>query len=70
VSPADARAYGLGDGEKVLVTSRMGSLEAKVKISRRQAKGMVYIPCHFAAHPVNRLTSRELVPTRVKLEKI
>jgi hypothetical protein len=31
---------------------------------------MVYIPCHFAAHPVNRLTSRELVPTRVKLEKI
>jgi NADH-quinone oxidoreductase chain G len=70
VSPADARAYGLGDAEKVLVTSRMGSLEAKVKISRKQAKGMVYIPCHFAAHPVNRLTSRELVPTWVKLEKM
>jgi len=41
-----------------------------VKISRRQAKGMVYIPGHFAVHPVNRLTSRELVPTWVRLEKM
>jgi predicted molibdopterin-dependent oxidoreductase YjgC len=70
VSPADAGTYGLGEGQKVMVASRKGSLEAKVKISRKQAKGIVYIPCHFASHPVNRLTSRDLTPTRVKLEKV
>ena len=70
VSPADARTFGLGEGQKVKVTSGKGSLEAMVKISRKQAKGMVYIPCHFASHPVNRLTSRDLTPTRVRLEKV
>jgi NADH-quinone oxidoreductase chain G len=70
VSPADARTFGLGEGQKVKVASRKGSLEATVKISRKQAKGMVYIPCHFASHPVNRLTSRDLTPTWVRLEKM
>jgi NADH-quinone oxidoreductase chain G len=70
VSPADAGTFGLGEGQKVMVTSRKGSLEAKVKISRKQAKGIVSVPCHFASHPVNRLTSRDLSPTRVRLEKV
>ncbi len=70
VSPADAGTFGLEEGQKVMVTSSRGSLEAKVKISRKQVKGMVYMPCHFASHPVNRLTGRDLAPTRVRLEKV
>ena len=70
VSPADAGTFGLNEGQKVKITSRKGSLEAKVKISRKQVKGMVYMPCHFASHPVNRLTSRDLTPTWIRLEKV
>lgn len=70
VSPADAGILGLGEGQKVKITSAKGSLEATVTISRKQVKGMVYMPCHFASHPVNRLTGRDLAPTRVRLEKV
>jgi NADH-quinone oxidoreductase chain G len=70
VSPADAKAFGFAEGQNVLVRSRTGSLEARVKISRKQVHGIVYIPGHFASHPVNRLTSKDLTPTRVKLEKV
>jgi predicted molibdopterin-dependent oxidoreductase YjgC len=70
VSTADAGTFGLGDGQKVKITSSKGSLEAKVTISRKQVKGMVYMPCHFASHPVNRLTGRDLTSTWVRLEKV
>lgn len=70
VSPADARTYNFAEGQKVQVISPKGAIEATIKISRKQAQGIVYIPCHFADHPVNRLTSRDLTPTRVKLEKV
>jgi predicted molibdopterin-dependent oxidoreductase YjgC len=70
VAPADARTYRLEEGQTVVVKSRRGALEAKVKISRKQAKGIVYIPYHFASHPVNRLTSKELTATYVSLEKV
>ncbi len=53
----DARKRGLSDGERVVVSSRRGAIEAVVKVSKRMRVGCVWMPMHFAESITNRLTN-------------
>ena len=53
----DARKLGVVDGEKVNVTTRRGTVEGQVKVSRRMKPGCIWMPLHFAESRVNRLTN-------------
>ena len=69
IGPEDAKHYQLDDGQSVLVRSPRGEIKVQVKINRQQTKGTVFIPYHFAEQPVNTLTSKDLEPTCVTLQK-
>jgi formate dehydrogenase alpha subunit len=62
VSPQDARALKVQDGEKVRVRSRRGELEARVKVTERSPAGTIFIPFHYAEAAANRLTQTALDP--------
>jgi formate dehydrogenase alpha subunit len=62
VSAADAAAYELSDGERVTVSSRRGTIEARVEISDKTSAGTIFIPFHFAQAAANRLTNAALDP--------
>ncbi|MDX1777495.1 MAG: molybdopterin dinucleotide binding domain-containing protein, partial [Thermodesulfobacteriota bacterium] len=69
IAPEDAKNYQLDDGQPVVITSQRGTIESTVKINRKQSPGMVFIPYHFEAQPVNRLTGKDLSLTYVTLQK-
>jgi formate dehydrogenase alpha subunit len=62
ISPQDARSYDLQDGSRVEVASRRGSIDVRIKISRKAASGTVFIPFHYARAAANRLTNAALDP--------
>ena len=62
ISPQDARNYELEDGTMVKIASRRGSIEARIKISRKAVSGTVFIPFHYAQAAANRLTNSALDP--------
>jgi formate dehydrogenase major subunit len=62
ISPSDALALGVSEGDTVRVTSRRGSLLIGVRISERQARGQVFIPMHFREAAANLLTNPALDP--------
>ena len=62
IHPADAKKLGIQDGQRVRLTSRRGAVEAKVKITRRSAEGMVFMNFHFHEAAVNLLTNPALDP--------
>jgi NADH-quinone oxidoreductase chain G len=68
IAPEDAKNYQLDDGQPVVITSPRGTIESTVKINRKQSPGMVFIPYHFEAQPVNRLTGKDLSLTYVTLK--
>ncbi len=79
LSPDDAQQLGVSDNQKVKVSSRRGSIEIKVQISRRVGKGRVFIPFHYKEAAANVLTNTALDPIAkipelkvcaVKIEKI
>jgi predicted molibdopterin-dependent oxidoreductase YjgC len=47
ISPEDAAAYGLADGERVRVVSRRGSVEAPVRIEEALRPGLTFMTLHF-----------------------
>ncbi len=47
VSPEDAERYGLSDGDRVLVSSRRGKVEAPVGIDRSLRPGLAFMTLHF-----------------------
>jgi formate dehydrogenase alpha subunit len=57
ISPTDAKAMGIKDGERVKVSSRRGEIQIKAKISRKVDRGVVFIPFHFAEAAANVLTN-------------
>jgi formate dehydrogenase alpha subunit len=79
ISPADAQAMDIKDGERVKVSSRRGEIQIKAKISRKVNRGVVFIPFHFAETAANVLTNPAYDPTAkipefkvcaVKVEKL
>jgi formate dehydrogenase major subunit/formate dehydrogenase alpha subunit len=62
ISPRDAKKYGLEDGGWVNVSSRRGTIRARVKISPQAVDGTVFVPFHYAAAAANKLTNAALDP--------
>jgi formate dehydrogenase major subunit len=62
VSVEDAEAMGIGNSEKVRVTTRRGSIVTNAFVTRRIPKGTAYVPFHFAEAPANVLTNNALDP--------
>lgn len=55
ISPEDAAALGLKDATSVRVSSSLGTIEAKVKVTTRSLPGAVFLPFGFSETPVGRL---------------
>jgi formate dehydrogenase major subunit len=47
LSPEDAERYGVADGERVVVSSRRGKVEAPVRIDPSLRPGLAFITLHF-----------------------
>ncbi len=62
VNPEDAGKLGIGDGERVKVSSRRGSVEVEARVTDKVDKGVIFIPFHFAEAAANLLTSPALDP--------
>ena len=79
LNPDDANKLGVNNSQKVRVSSRRGSIEVKIQVSKRVGKGMVFIPFHYKEAAANVLTNTALDPIAkipelkvcaVKIEKI
>jgi predicted molibdopterin-dependent oxidoreductase YjgC len=70
VHPEDASGYQLTDGQEVLVKSKRGEIKVRVKMSKQQMRGTIFIPYHFESQPVNTLTSKDLTPIFVAIKKV
>ncbi len=57
INPGDAKDLSIDNGMKVKVSSRRGSITVKALVSKRPAKGVVFIPFHFKEAAANVLTS-------------
>jgi predicted molibdopterin-dependent oxidoreductase YjgC len=57
INPDDARALAVEAGSRVKVSSRRGSIIVKAMVTKRPAKGVVFIPFHFKEAAANVLTS-------------
>jgi len=55
VSPADAAALGVGEGDVVRIVSPRGAIEAPVRVSGIR-EGVVFVPFHYADQAANELT--------------
>jgi len=62
ITAADARGYDLQNGDSATIASRRGSIQAKIKISRKAVSGTVFLPFHYAVAAANRLTNAALDP--------
>jgi len=80
LSPYDAAAIGVTNGDRVRVTSRRGAVTAPVSIDRRLRRGLAFMPIHYPDEvDVNLLTNDEWDPkagtaefkaTAVRVERI
>ena len=57
LSAADAKGLAVEDGQLVKVSSRRGSITLATRVSKRLARGVVFIPFHFKEAAANILTS-------------
>jgi formate dehydrogenase alpha subunit len=62
ISPQDARKLEVEEGALVNIDSRRGTIQARIKISRKAVDGTIFIPFHFATAAANRLTNAALDP--------
>ncbi len=60
--PKDAERIGVKTGDKVVVSSRRGSIEVKVVVTENIKEGVVFIPFHYREGAVNYLTNPALDP--------
>jgi predicted molibdopterin-dependent oxidoreductase YjgC len=58
--PKDAARLGLATGDWADVSSRRGSITARVLVTGRSPKGMVFIPFHFVEAAANVLTANRI----------
>jgi predicted molibdopterin-dependent oxidoreductase YjgC len=62
ISPLDADALQLLDGDEVEVSSRRGTITTHVQVTDRIGKGVLFMPFHFAESAANVLTNNALDP--------
>lgn len=65
IHPSTAEHYGVDDGDYVRVHSRRGDIVVKAQVTERISEGTLFIPMHFAAGAVNKLTQETFDPTPV-----
>jgi formate dehydrogenase major subunit len=65
----DAREAGLREGDRVRVVSGRGQLHGTVEIRHRGPRGVVQVPHHFPAQPLNQLLGWGEPIVRVRVEK-
>jgi formate dehydrogenase alpha subunit len=63
ISATDAGKLGLDTGSEVVVASRRGKINAKLRVSSKAVAGTIFIPFHFASAAANELTNAKLDPT-------
>ena len=57
VNREDARRLGIADGERVIVRSRRGTIDAAARVGEKVFPGETWMPFHFPDAPVNRVTN-------------
>ncbi len=62
MNPEDARKSRVADGDRLLVSSRRGTVKAKAKVTPVSPPGVVCMSFHFAESPTNVLTNSDLDP--------
>jgi formate dehydrogenase alpha subunit len=62
VSPKDAQAAGVKDGDLIRLTSRRGEIVAKAQVTPRVGAGLVFATFHFPESAANFLTNPALDP--------
>ena len=62
ISPHDASSLGIKDKENIRLATRRGEITARARISKRIAKGTVFVPFHYSHAAANRLTNAALDP--------
>ncbi|ELZ14476.1 formate dehydrogenase, alpha subunit [Haloterrigena salina JCM 13891] len=62
INPSTADELGVADGEYVRVESRRGEIVVKAQVTDRVGDGTLFIPMHFAAGAVNKLTQETFDP--------
>ncbi|GGC64166.1 formate dehydrogenase subunit alpha [Haloferax sulfurifontis] len=62
INPTTAAELGVSDGEYVRVESRRGDIVVKAVVTDRVGDGTLFIPMHFAAGAVNKLTQETFDP--------
>jgi len=62
INRGDATRLGINDGERVIITSRRGSIALKARSTQRIIPGTIFIPFHYAEAAANRLTNAALDP--------
>lgn len=70
MSNRDISTMGLKEGDLVKITTPSGSIQVKVKWTRRAMDGFVIVPQHFPAVKLNRLTRWEDPVIKIKIEKV
>ena len=56
----DADRLGIRNGERIVVKSRRGKIDATARVGRKVSQGETWMPFHFPDSPVNRLTNAAL----------
>ncbi len=67
INPEDAHALSIEGGSRVKVTSRRGSIILKAVVTKRPARGVVFIPFHFKEAAANMLTSSSALDPVAKI---
>ena len=60
INTQDARALGIENGERIVVTSRRGTITSEARVSNKTNKGECWMPFHFADGNANWLTNAAL----------
>ena len=68
LSRTDASAYKIAENDLITVSSAVGSLQLKAKVTLRMPAGVVFAPYHFSTAPINTIWSGSPV-TMVTLAK-
>ena len=68
IHPIDAARVDMADGDAVVLTSRHGSVAARVRISTAMLPGQVYLPRGYDGAPANVLVATTEGPTGVQID--
>jgi len=60
ISPEDAKALGIRNGQMVLVETRRGGISLEARVTPDIPKGNIFVAFHFSEAPANVLTAQML----------